>query len=45
MNAIQALMYVNIAIWIGIGAYGFFLAKKQCEIEKRLLTLTVQDDI
>lgn len=43
MNAIQALMYVNIAIWFGFGGYCFFLAKKQGEIEKRLLVLTLHD--
>lgn len=36
MNETQALMYANIAIWLGFGAYCFFLAKKQSETDKRL---------
>ena len=46
MNTVQALMYANIAIWFGFGSYCFFIAKKQCEIDKRLdaLTLTGQLD-
>lgn len=44
MNAaIQALIYVNIAIWLGIGGYCFFLAKKQSEMDKRLNTLITQN--
>jgi len=36
MDAIQALIYVNIAIWLGIGAYFFFLARTQSKIDKLL---------
>ncbi len=42
MNAIQALTYANIAIWLGIGAYCFFLAKKQSEMDRRLNSLILQ---
>ena len=44
MDATQALTYANIAIWLGIGAYCFFLAKKQTEMDKRLDAFIAQTE-
>lgn len=39
MSAIESLIFVNIALWVGFGVYFFFLAKKQQETDKRLNSL------
>ena len=43
MDAIQALTYANIGIWLGMGIYGLFLAKKQSELNKRLNAFIAQN--
>lgn len=42
MNAIDALIYVNIVIWTGFAIYAFFLARKQNVIDKRLKSLMIE---
>lgn len=42
MDAINALIYVNIVIWLGFGAYAVFLARKQNNMDKRLNTLLME---
>lgn len=39
MNAAAWLMYANIAVWIGIGAYLFYLGRKTARLESRLSRL------
>ena len=43
MNAIQALTYANIAIWLVFGAYCIFLAKNQSDLSKRLDAFIMQE--
>lgn len=44
MNAIDALIYVNVSIWIGFAVYAFFLARKQNAMDKRLKMLMVHTE-
>ncbi len=36
MESIYWLMSANIAVWLGIGAYVFFLARAQKNLEQRI---------
>lgn len=39
MEAISWLAAANAAIWLGIGGYVAFLARKQCELRRRMHNL------
>ena len=36
MEGISWVMYANMAVWLGIGGYLFFLGRKAVALEKRL---------
>ncbi len=36
MNAIDWLIYANIAVWVGLCGYIFFIVYKQTKIEQQL---------
>ncbi len=36
MNDIDWLMYANIAVWVGLGLYIAFIARKQVALKRRL---------
>ena len=47
MEGISWVMYANMAVWLGIGGYLFFLGRKTVALEKRLRHLDFvrkQDD-
>ncbi len=44
MNATQYLLAANVAIWIGMGAYLVFMAKKQHNLQTRLKQLEMLHD-
>ncbi len=44
MESTTALMYVNIALWFGIGAYVAFLATRQKDIQKKINQLMNDKD-
>lgn len=39
MNDVSWLMYANIAVWLGIGAYLFHLGRKTARLESRVSRL------
>ncbi len=44
MDSTTALMYVNIALWFGIGAYVAYLATRQKDIKKKIDQFTNIND-
>ncbi len=43
MDSTSALMYVNIAFWLGVGAYVAYLLTKQADLKKKIDQLTNKD--
>lgn len=45
MQSSQWLLYANAAVWLGVGAYLFFIARAQQRLERRLRQMEMlQDD-
>ncbi len=44
MDAAHYLLVANAAVWIGLGGYIFFLARRQAWIEQRLQHLEALDN-
>ncbi len=44
MDSITALLYANVAIWLGVGLYLFILIKKQTQIQKSLKSIDLDKD-
>jgi CcmD family protein len=44
MDAAQYLLVANAAVWIGLGGYIFFLARRQAWLEQRLEHLEAVDN-
>jgi len=40
----QWIMYAGIAVWIGIGLYAAFIARKQAVLTKKIETLELLED-
>ncbi len=36
MNEIHWVLAANASVWLGLGAYIFFMAKTQCDLNKRI---------
>ena len=36
MQSYEWLLYANVAVWLGIGGYLFFIARTQKNLERRL---------
>ncbi len=45
MESTTALMYVNIALWLGVGAFVAFLLSRQADMKKKIEFLMNKEDI
>ncbi len=45
MTEIQWVLAANVAVWLGLGAYIFYIARTQCALEKRLQQKESMDNV
>ncbi len=45
MQEIHWVLAANVVVWLGLGAYIFFIARSQCALKKRLQQKESMDNV